>query len=215
MPYFRKAAILSEIGWSTNEDNEKRCQDQMNAMRELENELDRRSDSVSPSSHQSATDLKSIPLYGAFVRRLYLTRLVTFPGVMSKSGSNFSPGGDSEAITNDSFSDSVSSQQEVIVIQSPNLSKACILRFDSDVKCTSWFCAIQKAINKLNQPTIEFVNERQIRTCFDDAEIVYMSWFLQKKDTSNPLNEVTLFGLYIFAILLQNSIYTFPVRRCF
>ena len=194
VPFFKKAAILSEIGWSSPEENEKKTDEQMKAFEELEHDMDHRSDSISPGSQcsQPTADSKSIPLFGAFVRRLYLTKMVASPGNVVKNRTNkYSPDTDCDAVTSDnSFSDSSLLPQEVIVIQSHNLSKACILRFDSEAKCTSWFCAIHKAIARLNLPTIRELNQMQRRACFDDAEVVHMGWFLQIKDIQTLLNEV-------------------------
>lgn len=195
VPYFRKAAILSEIGWQLTEDSDKRCEDQTRVLAELGDEMElRRSDGVAANGQcsQANSDCKTIPLTGAFVRRLYLSKVeVSGTGLISKSKSSFSPETEYDAVTTEnSFSESASLPQEVVVIQSPNLSKYCILRFNSDVKCCSWFCAIEKTISELNLPIIQSLNLKKPRDYFDDAEIVYMGWFIERKELQALFSEV-------------------------
>lgn len=194
VPYFRKANILSDIGW-TAEENEKKTDEQMRTMHGMDSEIGHQSESLSASNQgPHSADSKSIPLYGAFVRRIYLTKLLASPGGhVLRAKATFSPDTECDAVTSDaSFSDSSLLPQEVIVIQSPSLSRACILRFDNEVKCSSWFCAIQKAIAQLNLPTICHLNQNLHRELFDDAEVVHMSWFLQWKDSPSLMNNVTV-----------------------
>ena len=194
VPYFRKAAILSDIGWLSTGDNDKKSEDQSIVLKEMEAEANL----ITPSSQcpQGSSDSKIIPLSGAFVRRLYLSRVTVLDqGLMSRSKSGFSPNTEYDIVANEnSLTDSYSLSQEVIVILSPDLFKSCIFRFDSDIKCCSWFSAIQKTIYKLNLPIIQQLNQKKQKNYFEDTQIVHIGWFIEKKNAEVPIlfNEVII-----------------------
>ncbi|OTF75482.1 hypothetical protein BLA29_011091, partial [Euroglyphus maynei] len=80
-----------------------------------------------------------------------------------------------------------SSIQQVIVIQSPNLSKSCVIRFHNESKCTSWFCAIHKIVQDLNVKIMKTVNKQKtLGVYFDNSPITYIGWFLEHKDYIIP-----------------------------
>lgn len=172
VPFFRKAGILSEIGWSipdyvellwSKKDRTTSCE----------------SDNISPDSNSSqiSTDSKTIPLFGAFIRRLHLTQV-------TKRSAHFSPDDSDTFTTENSSSDGSTSTYEVFVIQSPDLSKYCIFRFDNDIQRSSWFRAIQNAIGNLNSTIIDSINRTDKYRSYFDSKLVYMGWFCQSKKLS-------------------------------
>lgn len=173
VPFFRKASILSEIGWSLPEDVES-----------IWNNEERDSESISPSTdsgslHHQASDSKTIPLFGACIRRLHLIQIL-------KKQSPFTPD-DSDTTfttTDNSSSDGQSTTYEVFVIQSPDLSKSCVFRFDNDIQRSSWFRAIQNTINKFNSSIIEVLNRTNKCQANFDSKLVYIGWFCQLKKAS-------------------------------
>ncbi|XP_075588313.1 beta-1-syntrophin-like isoform X2 [Dermatophagoides farinae] len=204
VPYFRKASILTDIGWTMPETSLFQSKNSNTAKNSKETRLesptdtiDTTSDTASQSSQRSKIESKVIPLLGAFVHRIQLVRTIPNSNNISKQNKSpyYSPESDYNSATADnSITDSsinrkmddASSIQQVIVIQSPNLSKACVIRFYNESKCTSWFCAIHKIVQNLNTKIMKKVNQRKTFGYFDNSRITYLGWFQEHKDYIIP-----------------------------
>lgn len=216
VPYFRKASILTDIGWTMPETSLFQSKNSNTAKNSKETRLesptdtiDTTSDTASQSSQRSKIESKVIPLLGAFVHRIQLVRTIPNSNNISKQNKSpyYSPESDYNSATADnSITDSsinrkmddASSIQQVIVIQSPNLSKACVIRFYNESKCTSWFCAIHKIVQNLNTKIMKKVNQRKTFGYFDNSRITYHGWFQEHKDYIIPYydsNDVSIYRL--------------------
>ncbi|KAJ6220850.1 hypothetical protein RDWZM_006662 [Blomia tropicalis] len=100
---------------------------------------------------------------------------------------------------------------EIIVIQSADLSKVCILRMDNDTKFNSWFGALQKTVARLSNSTLHSLNEKSDRSYWDDGKLVHMSWMLERKpisptqldDNNVPLDSECLSAFAQFSLQSQ------------
>lgn len=205
VPYFRKAAILSEIGWTSVLESEKNLdEDLQNVSNELEHGI-----YIPHTNTTGSSEVKSIPLIGSFVRRLFLAKAT----LVSKSKSSFySPETIIDSVVSEnSLTDSGSNLLEVIVIQSADLSKVCILRMDNDTKFNSWFGALQKTVARLSNSTLHSLNEKSDRSYWDDGKLVHMSWMLERKpisptqldDNNVPLDSECLSAFAQFSLQSQ------------
>lgn len=216
VPYFRKAAVLAEIGWqeieeeqeegarnvpsfdNNNFDRQRPSITEQNCQTSMQDYT--RAQSVSPGGTEgssSSGDCKTIPLYGTFVRRLFLSKLTsTSSSLMQQQqqhrrnhsiASSAREDEDEEVMA--SFGDNLKHQEQeevVIVIQSASLSRAAILRFDSEAKGSSWFAALHRTVGQITVgPTIRRISELQKKggaaDVFDGCEVLTMGWFLEKK----------------------------------
>nr|XP_027204178.1 beta-1-syntrophin-like isoform X1 [Dermatophagoides pteronyssinus]XP_027204179.1 beta-1-syntrophin-like isoform X1 [Dermatophagoides pteronyssinus] len=205
VPYFRKASILTDIGWTLPETSLKNSNTSENSQETRLESLNITTDAASQaipkqSSQHSKIESKVIPLTGVFVRRIQLARTSQNSQNISKQNKSpyYSPESDYNSATADiSITESSTNRkindpslvQQVIIIQSPNLSKACIIRFYNESKCTSWFCAIHKIVQDLNTKIIKNVNKQKTFGYFDNSRITYIGWFLEHKDYIIPYND--------------------------
>lgn len=197
VPFFRKGAVLAEIGWQlppqivkllndseTINDQVSTCESITSTSKSLPSP----SSNVSQISGSGGGNVKSIPLAGAFVRRMPMTKYVIPSDNVSSSNKN-----ESDFDLNTSPSEYCF--QEVIVLQSPDLSKSCVLAFENEIQFSSWFNALQKVIAGLNQRLVAQLNETNKKQNLIESKIVFINWFLEqqvlKMIGSDALGEVS------------------------
>ncbi len=215
VPYFRKAAVLAEIGWQVADDG---CEEGVNAEGHNNHHSHQLEDSrkvqttlvdshqeqrpQSSSSHGSSSggggpsDTKSIPLTGAFVRRLFLSKSRSSSSLQHQQhphahrrNHSIASSRDHEGLPENHLLQD-EEEEVVIVIQSPSLRRAAILRFEGEAKASSWFAALYRTVSQLNGLIMKAINggepgqqqrtrSRTLNDVFDGCEVVSMGWFLE------------------------------------
>lgn len=122
----------------------------------------------------SAGDVKSIPLAGAFVRRVQMSKCVV-------GADNVRPPSAKTDSDYDLSSPGEYSCQEVIVLQSPDLSRSCVLAFENEVQFSSWLNALQKVVAGLNRRLVARLNEVKRKERPIESKIVFINWFLEQQ----------------------------------
>ncbi|KAH9400733.1 Beta-1-syntrophin [Tyrophagus putrescentiae] len=215
VPYFRKAAVLAEIGWQVADDG---CEEGVHAEGHNNHHSHQLEDSrkvqttlvdshqeqrpQSSSSHGSSSggggpsDTKSIPLTGAFVRRLFLSKSRSSSSLQHQQHPHAHRRNHSIASSRDHEGSPENhllqdeEEEVVIVIQSPSLRRAAILRFEGEAKASSWFAALHRTVSQLNGLIMKAINggepgqqqrtrSRTLNDVFDGCEVVSMGWFLE------------------------------------
>ncbi|KAF7493454.1 Beta-1-syntrophin [Sarcoptes scabiei] len=208
VPYFRKALILSEFDWSRPKSslisetfpitqqpmNQNFALDPNDGIaRKMENFskdnglVPEDSDATpKPLRPKSTKEIKTIPLVGVFVR---LIRLVSDSkqnksietSKTSKFVKNLRSTDQSSMIARDCDAFDQHESEQLILIQSPNLEQSLIFRFDSEIKCSSWFYAIHKLVDDLSQRLLRKINHLRAYESLGRSKLIYMGWFLEHR----------------------------------
>ena len=196
VPYFQRAQIISEINWDQNKERNVSSENKDSDLGSSSESLNDKTNGNENISGRSGNGTKIIPLFGAFLRRILLFKHQqdSFGGVYS---------GGSELSSPQEYSDSSQFAQEVLVLHSPELVKTLVMRFNTESLCNSWFNHLHKTIERLNTGHLQFLNDKQHSSYFDNSTVLQIGWLLEdySGDTRSPLE--------VSCCLFLNFIYFF------
>lgn len=166
IPFFKKASILSEIGWNFN-----KCGPGIFS-------TDVTSSSVLNGNDEQRSDTATIPLL-----LCHLMKGSSLGPSMSTSTVNSHSTNSSASLTAFSpFSahlNSYGSSNTVIHLRSPNKQKTCTLRAPNPIQAAAWFGAIHTAINSLTSKIINNVNQILIDV-LEGSQLKQIGWVHEK-----------------------------------